>query len=194
MRQVPPSRPTSGNEAAELWLDDPRTRAARAAALLREDPSAARLAAVWREVTGYSTDLLDPTLDGPPWHVRRWTPRQQRAYAEARAAVAADTELEQRSRAAALKNLARVPVAGRELLAGFLDAPEVPIAEAALGALPWTDRPDEALPVLLGYAGGDRARVALPAADRAARFVSAFRRCSPSCAASCSRRRRPRSG
>jgi len=178
-RATAPSGPADvREEAVKLWLDDPRTRAARAAELLRADPSAARLAPVWRELTGYSTTLLDPTLAeptlvGPPSHIRRWTPRQQRAYAETLAAVAADTDLEQGPRKAALKNLARVPVAGRELLAGFLDAPEVPIAEAALGALAWTDRPDEALPVLLGYAGGERARTALPAADRAARFVSA---------------------
>jgi hypothetical protein len=178
-RAAAPSSPADvREEAARLWLDDPRTRAARAAELLRADPSAARLAPVWREVTSHSTTLLDPilldpALAGPPSHIRRWTPRQQRAYADALAAVAADTDRDQRSRTTALQNLARVPVAGRELLAGFLDAPEVPIAEAALGALPWTDRPGEALPVLLGYAGGDRARVALPAADRAARFVSA---------------------
>ncbi|MEU4217940.1 hypothetical protein [Actinoplanes sp. NPDC026623] len=173
-RAAAPAAPADvRKQAVELWLDDPRTRAARAAELLRADPAAARLAPVWREVSGYSTDLLDPALAGPPTYVRRWTPRQQRAYAETLARVAADTGLEQRSRTAALKNLARVPVAGRELLAGFLDSPEVPVAEAALAALPWTDRPDEALPVLLGYAGGDRARAALPAADRAARFVSA---------------------
>ncbi|GIE29358.1 hypothetical protein Ait01nite_024030 [Actinoplanes italicus] len=178
-RALAPSSPADVREqAARWWLDDPRTRAERVAELLREDPSAVRLAPVWREVTGWSTTLLDtvlgdPALIGPPSYVRRWAPGQQRAYAEAVAAVAADTEADQRARTAAVKNLARVPVAGRELLARFLDDPEVPIAEAALGALPWTDRPDEALPTLLGYAGGDRARAALPAADRAARFVNA---------------------
>ncbi|MEU4624901.1 HEAT repeat domain-containing protein [Actinoplanes sp. NPDC023801] len=175
---APSSPPHVRERAAQLWLDDPRTRAERAAELLREDPAAVRLSAVWREVSGWSTTLLDraladPALVGPPSYVRRWTPRQQCAYAGALAAVAADTEVEQRTRTTALKNLARVPVSGRELLAGFLDNPEVPIAEAALGALPWTDRPDEALPTLLGQAGGARARAALPAADRAARFVSA---------------------
>ncbi|WP_203825712.1 hypothetical protein [Actinoplanes palleronii] len=170
---APTSPPEIRAEAVKWWLDDPHTRAARVAELLREDPAAIRFAPVWREVTGYSTTLLDPLVTGPPTHVRRWTPRQQRVYATASAAVAADTDLQVGPRVAALKHLARVPVAGRELLAGFLDAPDVPIAEAALGALPWTDRPDEALPVLLGYAGGPRARVALPAAERAARFVSA---------------------
>ncbi|WP_157441557.1 hypothetical protein [Actinoplanes awajinensis] len=170
---APTSAPEIRAEAVKWWLDDPHTRAARVAELLREDPAAIRLAPVWREVTGYSTTLLDPVVTGPPTHVRRWTPRQQRVHATALAAVAADPDLQVGSRVTALKHLARVPVAGRELLAGFLDAPDVPIAEAALGALPWTDRPDRALPVLLGYAGGPRARVALPAAERAAWFVSA---------------------
>ncbi|WP_212997366.1 hypothetical protein [Winogradskya consettensis] len=168
-------------DAVELWLDDPRSRAERTAELLEADPAAARFDAVWREVTGYSTTLLDPVLGffaasrsrpGPPLHVRRWLPRRQRAYAEVLAAIAADTEREDRARAAVLKDLARVPVAGRELLGAFLDAPGTVLAEAALGALPWTDRPGEALPVLLDQVGGGRAGVALDAAGRAARFVS----------------------
>jgi hypothetical protein len=200
-RAAHPSSPADVRaEAVERWLDDPRTRPSRVAELLREDPAAVRLAPVWREVSGWSTTLLDDILPGPaagppavaagtagppavaagfsvvvagpPVHVRRWTTRQQRAYAAALAAVAADTGAEQRARISAVRSLARVPVAGRELLAGLLDAPENPIAEAALAALPWTDRPDEALPVLIGHAGGDRAPVALPAADRAARFMS----------------------
>ncbi|WP_203841074.1 hypothetical protein [Winogradskya humida] len=186
-------------DAVELWLDDPSSRAARTAELLEADPSAGRFAAVWREVTGYSTTLLDPVLadlapgpdqgsgssgdqqpsaasrvrrPGPPLRVRRWLPRQQRAYAEVLAAIAADTGREERARAAVLKDLARVPVAGRELLGVYLDAPGTVLAEAALAALPWTDRPGDALPVLLAQVGGDRAKVALEAAARAARFVS----------------------
>lgn len=176
-RAADPSSPADVRAAAvTMWLDDPRTRAERAAELVRDDPAAVRLAPVWREVSGHRTDLLDEVpLDaapGPPAGVRRWTTRQQHAYATAQAAVAADTGAGQKARVAAVRNLARVPVAGRELLSGFLDAPEAPVAEAALGALPWTDRPDEVLPILLGHAGGDRAGAALPAADRAARFVN----------------------
>ncbi len=171
-RATSPTTPADVREkAATMWLDDPAIRAERAAVLLREDPAAGLLAPVWREVTGYSTTLLDPSLGGPPSHVRRWTPRQQRVYAETVAAVAADDRRTRRARTVAVKHLARVPVTGRELLTRFLDVPEVPLVEAALIALSWTDRPAGALPVLLGYAGGDRARVALPAAARAVRFV-----------------------
>ncbi|KHD74135.1 hypothetical protein [Actinoplanes utahensis] len=205
-RAASPSAPADVRaEATEKWLDDPRTRAARAAELLREDPTAVRLAPVWREITTYSTDLLNAVLPGltpsgrpdglrpadttpaespagrwavhfaqagPLTQIRRWVPEQQRAYAEALAVVAADTEQDQRLRVRAVKSLARVPVVGGELLAGFLDTPETPIAEAAIGALPWTDRPGDTLPALLSHAGEDSARVALPAAARAVRFVS----------------------
>jgi hypothetical protein len=45
------------------------------------------------------------------------------------------------------------------------------LQEAALRALSWSDQPQLALPVLLRYAGNDRARVAIYAATRVARFV-----------------------
>ncbi|MYX63422.1 hypothetical protein GTZ89_49510, partial [Streptomyces sp. SID8382] len=45
----------------------------------------------------------------------------------------------------------------------------------ALAALAHTDRPGDALPVLLAHAGGDRARVAVYAATRASRYVEPSR-------------------
>jgi hypothetical protein len=86
--------------------------------------------------------------------------------------VVADTGTGVRLRAAAIGTAARVPDAGRELVLRHLDDPEVVLAEAALEALARTDLPGEALPVLLRHAGGDRARVALYAAGRAARHVA----------------------
>jgi hypothetical protein len=85
--------------------------------------------------------------------------------------IVADTGTDVWRRARAVQAAARVPGAGREMVLRHVDDPAVVIAEAALGALAWSDRPDEALPVLLGHAGGDRARVALYAAGRAARHV-----------------------
>ncbi|MCY1139251.1 hypothetical protein OWR29_14725 [Actinoplanes sp. Pm04-4] len=61
-----------------------------------------------------------------------------------------------------------VPSFGGEGVPLGRDAAGVVLAEAALGALPYTDRADEALSTLLEYAGSDRARVALYAAGRAA--------------------------
>ena len=43
------------------------------------------------------------------------------------------------------------------------------LVEAALAALAWTERPDEALPILLSHVDDDRARAAMYAAGRAAR-------------------------
>ncbi|MEU6076765.1 HEAT repeat domain-containing protein [Micromonospora sp. NPDC047074] len=109
----------------------------------------------------------------PGWAVRteRWLPRQQARFVQLQELVAADTGQGVWRRAAAIRVAARFGDAGRELVLRHLDAPEVAIAEAALGALVWTDRPAEALPVLLRYADGDRARVASYAAGRAVRHV-----------------------
>jgi hypothetical protein len=67
---------------------------------------------------------------------------------------------------------ARIPEHGWALASRYLDSPDVNLAEAALGALPWTDRPDRALSILLTHIDDDRARVAIYAAGRAARFVA----------------------
>ncbi|MFH8369615.1 hypothetical protein [Streptomyces sp. NPDC018031] len=86
--------------------------------------------------------------------------------------MAADGALPLDDRAAAIRAAARIPRLGHALAMKHLDDAEVVVAEAALGALPWTDRPQEALPVLLAQAGGDRARVAVYAAARAARHTA----------------------
>jgi hypothetical protein len=179
--------PWVAREAVGLWLDDPRGRSERAAEVLAADPSAVTLPAVWTVISAVRTDLLDLVLDRAPkgrfveagrgWvpttagYADRWLPRQRAVFVALQERIVADTGTEVWRRAAAVHAAARVPEAGRELVLRHVDDPTVVIAEAALGALAWTDRPDEALPVLLGYAGGDRARVALYAAGRAARHV-----------------------
>ncbi|BEL06230.1 hypothetical protein Q0Z83_044210 [Actinoplanes sichuanensis] len=173
--------------AVRLWLDDPRTRSQRVAEVLQTDPTAVTIHEVWEIVCASRTDLLDRVLSRPPrgrfveagtrWvparapHVERWLPRQQARFVELQELILADTQQPVWQRAAAIRAAAAVPVAGRELVLRHIDAPEVPIAEAALGALVWTDRPDETLAVLLSYADGDRARVALYAAGRAVRHT-----------------------
>ncbi|MFI5935217.1 hypothetical protein [Actinoplanes sp. NPDC051494] len=179
--------------AVPLWLADPSTRDERVATLIAWDPSTVQLDAVWRAVCARRTDLLDAVLPGPPlglmvgrrarWrpgpphHVRRWLPRQRRAYAEALAAIAADPALDTGFRAAALTDAAKVPGIGREILAVHLhpsatDPSLLRLHETALRGLPWTDRPGEELGELLAHASDDHARVALSAAERAARFVA----------------------
>ncbi|WP_151771860.1 hypothetical protein [Streptomyces abyssomicinicus] len=174
--------------AAELWLADPSTRGERVGRLLEREPSAAVLPPVRRALSTRRTDLLDVLLgDEPPYgrfltpgarrplpdlaDGERWLPRQQRAAARAAELTAADPSLPLDERAAAIRAAAPLPELGARLALRHVQDPEVVLAEAALAALPWTDRPHEVLPVLLDQAATDRARVAVYAAERAARFT-----------------------
>ncbi|MFD7612944.1 hypothetical protein [Streptomyces sp. NPDC059828] len=176
--------------AAELWLDDPAARDERVARIVAMEPSAVVLGPVQRVLARRRTDLLDgllglggqpphgrflrPGADRPlpaPGHSDRWTPRQQEAAVRLFRATATDTSRSVYERAAAIRAAAPVPEQGHRLVREFVDSPEVVVAEAALGALPWTDRPAAALGILLAHSGSDRARVAVYAAARAARFV-----------------------
>jgi hypothetical protein len=177
--------------AIELWLRDPRSRAARLADIVDQDPSAVTIPVVWQTLCTRRTDLLDRVLADPPqgrflqrgvrWappeplRADRWLPRQHAAFTGLQERIAQDTGAPVHARAAAIRAAAPIPVLGRVVVLRWVDAPEVVLAEAALGALVWTDRPGEALPVLLRHAGDDRARVALYAAARAARFVAPSR-------------------
>ncbi|MFD3482172.1 hypothetical protein [Streptomyces sp. NPDC058665] len=175
--------------AASYWLEPQRTRDERVARILGLEPSAAVLAPVERVLTERRTDLLDVLLDGPPPYGRflrrgarrplpdlryadRWLPRQQEAAGAMAAAVAGDTSMPLHPRAVAIRAAASVPEHGRALALRYADSPDVVLAEAALAALVWADDPQDALPVLLAHAGDDRARVAVHAASRAARFVA----------------------
>ncbi|MET8578013.1 hypothetical protein [Streptomyces sp. NPDC005012] len=175
--------------AVELWLADPRTRDGRVEALLRREPSAAVLPPVLAVLSRRRTDLLDVLLgEEPPYgrfltpdarrplpdlaHGGRWLPRRQRAAARLAERTAADPALPLDERAAVIRAAAPLPELGARLALRHVDDPEVVLAEAALAALPWTDRPEDALPVLLEQAGTDRARVAVYAAARAARFTA----------------------
>ncbi|WP_229830517.1 hypothetical protein [Actinoplanes ianthinogenes] len=173
--------------AITRWLEDPRQRDARVAEVLAADPSAVLLTPVWEIVATRRTDLLDEVLARPPagrftdertrpvpgWApgARRWLPRQQAAFVALHARIAGDTGIDVGERVASLRVAAPLGEPGRELVLRHLAAPEVRLAEAALGALVWTERPDLALPVLLPHAGDDRARVAMYAAARAAKHL-----------------------
>ena len=181
----PDTLASAARTAIELWLADPRPRPERVAEVLATDPTTVTIHEVWATICTCRTDLLDQVLKRPPrgrfvqpgtrwvpvraFHPERWLPHQQARFADLQEMTIADPGQGVWQRAAAIRAAASVPEVGRTLVLRHLDAPEVAIAEAALGALVWTDRPDEALPVLLRYADGDRARVALYAAGRAAR-------------------------
>ncbi len=99
----------------------------------------------------------------------RWLPRQQRAFRQVLLRVAADKGSSLERRVAAVRTLARLPSAEAGDLRRFLSAAEIPLVEAALGALAWLDRPADSLPILLYHLDGDRARVAMYALPRCAR-------------------------
>ncbi|MFJ1707065.1 hypothetical protein [Kitasatospora sp. NPDC088346] len=172
--------------AAALWLDDPRTRGDRVARILELEPSAAVLPLVQDVLAEWRTDLLDPLLAPvppygrflkrphraplpPTWSAGRWTPRQWRAAARLFAAAAGDPTLPLYGRAATVHPAAAIPEHGEAVVRAQLDSAEVVLVEAALAALARTARPADALADLLAHAGGDRARVAVYAATRAAR-------------------------
>ncbi|MGW3568104.1 hypothetical protein ACWDSL_30355 [Streptomyces sp. NPDC000941] len=183
---------TTVRTAVGLWLDDPARRDERVAELLALEPSAAVLPPVLAVLTHRRTDLLDVVLDDSPPYGRfltpgshwtppvdhstgRWLPRQRAAAARLLARAAADGSLRTDQRTAAVAAAARIPDYGAETALAWTDSEDVALAEAALAALARTDRPGDHLPLLLTYAGGDRARVAVYAGTRASQYVAPAR-------------------
>ncbi|MET8627602.1 hypothetical protein ABZW30_28285 [Kitasatospora sp. NPDC004669] len=178
-------------QALRYWLADPATRDERVAPVLELEPSAAVLPPVLDVLARRRTDLLDTVLaDTPPYGrflvtgahwlppvdgIECWVPRQRAAAARLLARAAGDAVLPVPARAGHLRTLAAIPELGFATVRRYAESPDTVLAEAALGALIWTDRPAEALPLLLAQAGNDRARVALYAAGRAAGFVAPSR-------------------
>lgn len=178
----------TARRAAIHRLDDVRTRDERLAELLAFDASFATVPWISAILASRRTDLLDVVLgDTPPYgrvlpkdthwlppvgpSTRRWLPGQQAAAARLLDRAAGDSRLDVRQRVRALSLAAWIPGHGTDLLLRHADAVDVPVADAALAALARTDRPGERLSVLLARAGDDRAKVAMPAASRASRYV-----------------------
>jgi hypothetical protein len=176
-------------QGIRLWLADPATRAQRVEHVLLTDTSSVTKHEVWAVLCRQRTDLLDLVLTGSPprgkflaagvrWvpshahHVPSWLPRQQADYVRLLSLVAADAGAKIYQRTGAIIDAAQATSGGGWALARrYTDASNVNLAEAALAALGRAGRPAEALPVLLGHAGDDRARVAMYVAGQAARFI-----------------------
>ncbi|MER7666841.1 hypothetical protein ABTY61_00050 [Kitasatospora sp. NPDC096128] len=177
--------------AVDHWLADSATRGERVARVLALEPSAAVLPPVLAVLARRRTDLLDTVLAATPPYgrflaagsrwlppvdgIECWVPRQRAAAARLLAAAADDASLPVHTRAGHLRTLVAIPELGFATVRRYAESPDTVLIEAALGALVWTDRPAEALPLLLAHAGDDRARVALYAAGRAAGFVAPSR-------------------
>lgn len=172
--------------AVELWLAPPATRDERLAEVFRADRSTIVVPAVSTGIGTRRTDLLDEVF-GKPLHGRflkkghrhvpafgggyeHWLPRQVATYAELVGRVAADRTAQPWERVAAVRQLGPLPGAAGRVRA-FLTDDDLAVVQAALGALAWTDEPADALPDLLAHVNDDRARVAVYAATRCARFV-----------------------
>ncbi len=171
-----------------LWLADPANRSLRVEQVLRADSSTVTLPAVWAVLCHRRTDLLDRVLGGNPprgkflaagvrWvpmrasGTDRWLPRQQAAYADLLARTAADEGAKIYLRTGAIATAARLGEAGWDVVHHYVGSPDTNLAEAALAALARTDRPGDALAILLSHVGDDRARTAIYAVGRAARFI-----------------------
>ncbi len=172
-----------------LWLANPGTRSARVASAIAADESVVAVPAVLATVLRSRQDLLDVLLRARPLKGRflkgdvrfvpvitggfdRWLPRQHEAYRAALDALIATRGTPEWTRTAAIRSLARLPEIGPDALEPYLAVPDVAVQEAALSGLAWTDEPGRALDRLLQHSGTDRARVAMYAATRCARFVS----------------------
>ncbi len=173
--------------AIGLWLGPPATKDERLAEVFHADRSTITIPAVLNGIAWRRTDLLDEVL-GKSLHGRflkkkqrhvlsfdggfdRWLPRQANAYAELLVTLAGAKRVSSWERAGAVRRLGSVPGATDHLRA-FLSHRDITVVEAALAALAWTSEPAEVMPELLAHADGDRARVAVHAASRCARFVS----------------------
>jgi hypothetical protein len=174
--------------AIDLWLAPPTSRDERVELVFGRDPSTITVRSVADVISRRRTDLLDRVLDRPlhgrfvkpgiqlvplfDGGARHWLPRQVTRYAELLADLATAPKKTVWERTAAVRRLGRLPGVGADAVRPFLSDDEVAVVETALAALAWTDRPDEVLGELLGYADTDRARVAVYAATRCARAVA----------------------
>ena len=104
-----------------------------------------------------------------------WLPRQQRAYRRHLLQFASDQSRPIDRRAEAVRLLARIPAVGVDGLRPFLELPsadDINVVEEAIAGLAWTDRPAEALPTLMEFLDGDRARVAAYVLPRCANLMA----------------------
>ncbi|WP_158841223.1 hypothetical protein [Saccharothrix deserti] len=174
-------------QAVQLWLEPRGQRDERVARVLGDDPSTITFPAVQGAVSRRRTDLLDQVI-GRPLHGRflkrgewflppfrqcfdRWLPRQVTAFAAALTALASSRAATAVRRTHAVRALGWVPGTA-DVLRGFLTDGEVQVVEAALAALAWTDEPADVLPDLLAHVDTDRARIAVYALGRCARFTA----------------------
>jgi hypothetical protein len=181
--------PHHAQEACALWLASPRTRDARVRHLLDRDKSTVTLPLVFEHLHRRRQEWLDPFIQGHVLKGRfstgktgwvpavrdgfgRWLPRQQQLFLHLLSRIARDTQRSAWERMSVVRVMPRLQEADLSTLTPYLSTKDVPLVEAALGALVWLDRPEPALPLLLEHLDSDRARVAMYALPRLARRVA----------------------
>ncbi|WP_405761313.1 hypothetical protein [Streptomyces sp. NBC_00045] len=172
-------------QLVRVWLADPATRRERVAELLEQEPSAVALAPVLEVLSAHRTDLLDRVLAARPPYGRflqegtarplprferadRWVPRQQEEAAWLAEVAVGDESRAVYDRAIVLRDAARIPDHGPELVRRYARSADTLLAQTALAASARTAEPAAFLPELLAHAGDDHAHVAVYAAGRAA--------------------------
>lgn len=170
-----------------LWLEAPKTREGRVLQLIGKDASTIIHPAVLNHLLQRRQDLLDRFINGSTFrgrfhtgktiyllplekHFQRWLPRQQRMFAELLKKVIDDQERDDQSRGAAIQTLAKLLTSRASDFTNLLVHPNVNLVEASLGALSYLDTSNEVLPLLLKFLQDDRARVAMYAIPRVARY------------------------
>ncbi len=171
------------------WLADPKTRDERVIDLVKRDRSALYILEVFEHCHRRRQTLLVDRFattaprgrfhDGklviiprPTGGFDRWPTALQVQYVELIGLAEVDPKHFSQTRAGLIGLRARVPITRVEDFADALASTEVPVQEAALAALVWTDDPTPALPILLDHLDGDRARVAMYAMPRLARLIA----------------------
>ncbi|MFI6045664.1 hypothetical protein ACIA8C_28825 [Nocardia sp. NPDC051321] len=173
--------------AVELALANPATRDEHLTTLLNRDRSLISLPRIQHVIATRRTDLLDAVLSNatpgrfiapkvrlvPDFSAGfdGWTPRQLELYARALAALVRSKESSLWEKSWAVKRLGRLPGSFARLV-GYIDHPDLTVAEAALIALGHSDDVEAAIGLLGRYVDSDRARVAVSGIASRARSVA----------------------
>jgi hypothetical protein len=177
--------------AAEMWLRDPKTRDERVRALLAKDRTAVYVNRVLshchrRRQSALASRFVAPPLSGRfhdgkvAWipsfdgRIDRWPDSVQQAYVAILRTAERQPKTNTFDRMRFISMLARVPLSSLSDMDFALHSADVPLIEAALGALVYLDAPGKApsvLSVLCSHLMSDRARVAMYAMPRLARLI-----------------------
>ncbi|WP_194834778.1 hypothetical protein [Nocardia sp. XZ_19_369] len=175
------------HRAVDLVLADPATRDEHLTTLLNRDRSLISLTRVQHLIATRRTDLLDTVLNGatPGRFIAPkvrlvpdfsegfggWTARQVELYARALTALVRAKESSPWEKAWAVRRLGRLPGSFARLV-GYIDHPELTVAEAALTALGRSTEAEAAIGALSRYVDSDRARVAVSGIASRARSIA----------------------